>query len=58
MLEETKRTELENKESLAALLRIEEERKRIIIRKPPMYSPPMRTTAFHALTLAPAGPGP
>ena len=36
MLEETKRTELENKESLAALLRIEEERKRIVIRKPPM----------------------
>jgi hypothetical protein len=36
MLEETKRTESENKESLAALLRIEEERKRIIIRKPPM----------------------
>jgi hypothetical protein len=36
MLEETKRTESENKESLAALLRIEEERKRIVIRKPPM----------------------
>ena len=36
MLEETKHTESENKESLAALLRIEEERKRIIIRKPPM----------------------
>jgi hypothetical protein len=36
MLEETKHTESENKESLAALLRIEEERKRIVIRKPPM----------------------
>jgi len=41
MLEETKRTELENKESLAALLKIEEDRKRIVIRKPPMYPPPL-----------------